>query len=146
MWQLNLPEYKFKIIQKAEKLQIFDSVRKKYVALTPEEWVRQNFIQYIISSGKYPISSIVIEKQLKINGLNKRYDAIIYDSDFNPRIILEFKAPKIELTQSVFDQVSTYNMKLKVDFFIISNGIEHHICKVDWANSRFIFLEELPDL
>lgn len=146
MRQLNLPDYKFKIIQKAGKLQIFDSIRKKYVALTPEEWVRQNFIQFIVESGKYPASSIAIEKHLKMNGINKRCDAVVYDKEFIPKIIIEFKAPEVELNQSVFDQAATYNMKLNVDFLIISNGINHYICRIDRENSRFSFINELPEI
>lgn len=146
MSQLNLPEYKFKIIKTADKKQIFDAIRRKYITLTPEEWVRQNFIQFLLSTGKYPASSIAIEKQLIVNGLKKRYDAVIYDKSFNPRIILEFKAPDVPITQNVFDQVATYNHKLNVDYFIISNGMVHYICQTDKEQLRYIFLNDFPTL
>ena len=145
MWQLNLPAYKFRIINKSEKPFIFDNIRKKYVALTPEEWVRQNFIQYLITEKKYPSSYIAIEKQLKINGLNKRYDAVVFNRNFDPIIIIEFKAPTVTLQQSVFDQVATYNLKLNVGYFMVSNGLDHYCCMLDKTNSKYIFLNGVPD-
>ncbi len=144
MWQLNLPAYKFRIINKSEKPFIFDQIRKKFVALTPEEWVRQNFILFLITKKKYPSAYIAIEKHLKINGLNKRYDAVIFNRNFEPIIIIEFKAPSVALKQSVFDQVATYNLKLNVSYFIVSNGLDHYCCMLDSSNSQYIFLNEIP--
>jgi len=145
MLQLNLPEYKFRIKIQNEREYIFDNLRKKFVALTPEEWVRQNFIRFLIDEKKYPASYIAIEKQIELNGLLKRCDAVIYNPDFKPFAIIEFKAPQIKLNQATFDQAAVYNSKLKVDYLIISNGIEHFACKVDTQNSCYSFFEQIPN-
>src|ERR1035437_5843021 len=123
MLQLNLPQYSFRIKKQNEKLVIFDSQRKRYVSLTPEEWVRQNFIRFMIEEKGYPAAYLAIEKQLNLNGMKKRCDAILYDNEAKPIMIIEFKAPKVPITQATFDQVAVYNAKLKVDLLIISNGI-----------------------
>ena len=145
MWQLNLPEYKFRIKNQNNKLFIFDQQRKKFVSLTPEEWVRQNFICFLTDEKKYPSSLISVEKQLVINGLKKRCDAVIYNRNAHPLMIIEFKAPNVEIIQKTFDQAAVYNSKLKVGYFIISNGISHYCCQVDFENSKYNFLEKIPD-
>ncbi|MBP1677824.1 MAG: hypothetical protein H6Q20_2383 [Bacteroidetes bacterium] len=145
MWQLNLPTCKFSIKKQNEKPYIFDSQRKKYVSLTPEEWVRQNFIQYLILQKSYPAALLAIEKQLIINGLRKRCDAILYDFSGNPVMIIEFKSPGVTISQATFDQAAVYNLKLKVDFFMISNGMQHYCCKIDHENSKYLFFENIPD-
>jgi len=145
MLQLNLPEYNFRIKKQDEKLLIFDTQRKRYVSLTPEEWVRQHFIRFLIEEKGYPAAYLAIEKQLSMNGMNKRCDAILYNEHALPVLIIELKAPSVSITQTTFDQVAVYNAKLKVDFFMISNGIEHYCCKVDTNNSRYEFFAELPD-
>lgn len=144
MHQLNLPIYSFRIKKLNDKLVIFDSQRKKFVSLTPEEWVRQNFLKFLIEAKGYPAAYIAIEKQLTINGMKKRCDAILYDEYKNPKLILEFKAPNISITQSTFDQVAVYNAKLKVNLFIISNGIEHFCCKVNIENAKYEYFAEIP--
>lgn len=145
MLQLNLPQYSFRIKKQNEKLVIFDSQRKRYVALTPEEWVRQNFIRFLIEEKGYPAAYLAIEKQLNMNGMKKRCDAILYNEHAQPFLIIELKAPNIAITQATFDQVAVYNAKLKVDFFIISNGIEHFCCKVNLETARYEFFPEIPD-
>jgi len=145
MLQLNLPQYSFRIKKQNEKLVIFDSQRKRYVALTPEEWVRQNFIRFLIEEKGYPAAYLAIEKQLNMNGMKKRCDAILYNEHAQPFLIIELKAPNITITQATFDQVAVYNAKLKVDFFIISNGIEHFCCKVNLETARYEFFPEIPD-
>ncbi len=145
MLQLNLPEYKFRIKKQVEKLLIFDSQRKRYVSLTPEEWVRQHFIRFLIEVRGYPAAFLAIEKQLKLNGMKKRCDAILFDKDGEPFMIIEFKAPNVPITQATFDQVAVYNAKLKVSFFIISNGLEHYCCKVNTETARYEFFPEIPD-
>jgi len=145
MLQLNLPEYNFRIKKQDEKLLIFDTQRKRYVSLTPEEWVRQHFIRFLIEEKGYPAAYLAIEKQLSMNGMKKRCDAILYNEHALPVLIIELKAPSVSITQTTFDQVAVYNAKLKVDFFMISNGIEHYCCKVDTNNSRYEFFAELPD-
>ncbi len=145
MWQLNLPEYKFRIKIQNDKKYIFDNLRKKFVVLTPEEWVRQHFIRFLIDEKKYPATYIAIEKQIEVNGLRKRCDAIVYNTNFEPMVIIELKAPQIQLTQTTFDQAAVYNSKLKVDYLLISNGLEHFACKVDTQNNRYQFFEQIPD-
>ena len=145
MLQLNLPEYNFRIKKQDDKLLIFDTQRKRYVSLTPEEWVRQHFIRFLIEEKGYPAAYLAIEKQLNMNGMKKRCDAILYNDHALPVLIIELKAPTVPITQTTFDQVAVYNAKLKVDFFMISNGIEHYCCKVDTNNSRYEFFAELPD-
>ncbi len=145
MQQLNLPLYNFRIKNQNNKVLIFDTQRKRYVSLTPEEWVRQNFIHYLITELHYPASYIAVEKQLIINGLKKRSDAIIYNYMAQPIAIVEFKAPNITINQEVFDQAAVYNSKLNIDFFIISNGLNHYCCKIDRINSKYLFFEEIPD-
>ena len=144
MWQLNLPEYNFRIKKQNNKLVIFDSQRKRYISLTPEEWVRQNFIRFLIESKGYPAAYLAIEKQLIINGMKKRCDAILYNEYALPIVIIELKAPNIPISQATFDQVAVYNAKLKVDFFMISNGLEHYCCKVNTENARYDYLPEIP--
>ena len=145
MLQLNLPEYNFRIKKLDEKLHIFDSQRKRYVSLTPEEWVRQHFIRFLIEEKGYPAAYLAVEKQLSMNGMKKRCDAILYNEHAMPILIIELKAPTVPITQTTFDQVAVYNAKLKVDFFMISNGIEHYCCKVDTINSKYKFFPEIPE-
>jgi type I site-specific restriction endonuclease len=145
MLQLNLPEYNFRIKKLDEKLLIFDSQRKRYVSLTPEEWVRQHFIRFLIEEKGYPAAYLAVEKQLSMNGMKKRCDAILYNEHAMPILIIELKAPTVPITQTTFDQVAVYNAKLKVDFFMISNGIEHYCCKVDTLNSNYKFFPEIPE-
>jgi type I site-specific restriction-modification system R (restriction) subunit len=145
MLQLNLPQYSFRIKKQNEKLVIFDSQRKRYVVLTPEEWVRQNFIRFLIEEKGYPAAYLAIEKQLNMNGMKKRCDAILYNEHALPFLIIELKAPNVAISQATFDQVAVYNAKLKVDFFIISNGIEHYCCKVNLETARYEFFPEIPD-
>jgi hypothetical protein len=145
MWQLNLPEYKFRIKKQEEKYFIFDSQRKRYVSLTPEEWVRQHFIRFLIEEKGYPAALLAVEKQLNMNGMKKRCDAILYNNDAMPILIIELKAPNVPISQNTFDQVAVYNAKLNVDFFMISNGIEHFCCKINPETARYEFFPEIPD-
>ena len=143
MLQLNLPTYQFKIKSKENKRFIFDNLRKKYVVLTPEEWVRQNFTTYLINEKNYPASLIAIEKQLEVNGLKKRSDILIFNTDGKPEIIIECKAPSMTINQDVFDQIARYNLKLKANYLIVTNGLEHFFCKMDFENQQYLFLEDI---
>jgi hypothetical protein len=145
MQKLNLPEYKFKIKQKGEKYEIFDKIRRKYIALTPEEWVRQNFIMYLINEKNVPESLIVIEQKLKYNKLTKRSDIVVYDNLAKPKIIVECKATNINITQHTFDQIARYNMSLKVKYLIVTNGITHYCCIIDYLNKNYSFIENIPN-
>ncbi|WP_457610716.1 type I restriction enzyme HsdR N-terminal domain-containing protein [Lutibacter sp.] len=145
MHLLNLPTYKFKIKNTKNKHTIFDIVRKKYVSLTPEEWVRQHLIHYLIEEKKYPISLIAIEKQLTINNLTKRTDILVFNSEGTPEIIVECKAPSIKITQHTFDQIARYNLKLNANYLIVSNGIKHYYCKMDFLKKEYVFLDTIPN-
>ena len=145
MTNLNLPTYNFKIKSKENKLYIFDTLRKKNMLLTPEEWVRQNYIQFLIQEKKYPKSLIAIEKQLKINNLTKRTDILIFDKNGNPDIIVECKAPNIKITQDAFDQIARYNLKLQANYLIVTNGLQHYYCEMDHKQKRYNFLQDIPN-
>lgn len=124
---------------------IFDRCRKKHVALTSEEWVRQNFVEYLIKEKKYPSGLISNESTVSFNGLRKRCDTVIYNRDGLPEIIVEYKAPNVSITQNTFDQIAMYNFKLKVRYLIVSNGMNHFCCKIDYENMRYEFLREVPE-
>ena len=145
MQKLNLPQYKFKLKNNENKTLIFDKVRKKYFVLTPEEWVRQHYISFLIEEKKYPVSLIAIEKQLTINGLKKRSDILIFNTDGKPEIIVECKAPSVKITQETFDQIARYNLTLKANYLVVTNGLQHIFCKIDTLKESYIFLPEIPD-
>jgi len=145
MQQLNLPTYKFRIKSSENKLFIFDIIRKKYVVLTPEEWVRQHFVWFLIEEKKYPISLIAVEKKLTINKLTKRTDILIFNTGGKPDIIVECKAPSIKITQDTFDQIARYNLKLNANYLITTNGLEHFYSKMDFENECYIFLKDIPN-
>ncbi len=145
MEKLNLPEFSFKIKNSEKHTLIFDELRKKNVVLTPEEWVRQNFVKYLVQVKKYPVSLIAIEKQLLINNLKKRTDILIFSSNGLPNIIVECKAPNIKITQDTFDQIARYNLKLKANILIVTNGLQHYYCLLDTEKQTYIFLEDIPE-
>ena len=145
MIDLNLPSFSFKFKSMENKLYIFDMFRKKYMVLTPEEWVRQNFAQYLIQNKKYPKSIIAIEKQLHINNLSKRTDILIFDKKGNPDIIVECKAPSVKISQDTFDQIARYNLKLNANYLIVTNGLQHFYCKIDHQEEKYQFLSDIPD-
>lgn len=145
MQLLNLPSYQFKLKQNGVRTQIFDVIRKKYVALTPEEWVRQNFLQYLIQEKKFPASLIAVEAGLKYNQLQKRMDVLVYDKQGSPHLIVECKAPEVKISQDVFDQIARYNMVFKVKYLIVTNGINHFCCLMDYTENSYKYLEMIPD-
>ena len=145
MQKLNLPEYTFKIKSENSKQFIFDSIRKKYVRLTPEEWVRQNFMQFLVVEKKYSSSLLTVEAAVNINGNPQRADLIVFDRQATPVLVAEFKAPEVKITQQTFDQIARYNMPLKVKFLIVSNGLQHYCCQVDFESGTYSFLQEIPE-
>ena len=145
MLQLNLPNYDFKMKTEQGSRQIFDPVRKKMVKLDPEEWVRQNLIQFLHLEKKYPTSLMAVEKGLTVNGLRKRFDILCYNNDSKPLLLVECKAPSVKISQSAFDQISIYNLQFKVPFLLVSNGLEHFCCQLDYQNNSYSFLSEIPD-
>ncbi len=145
MIRLNLPDYNIKLSGSKEKPMIFDILRNKYVALTPEEWVRQHFIHFLIEHKHYPKSLMANEVNLKIGGKCLRADSVLYTNKLKPIMIIEYKAPHINITQKVFDQITVYNMLLHVDYLVVSNGLNHYICKMDYDSKKYLFLEDIPD-
>jgi len=142
--KLNLPEYAFRIKTENGKQVIFDDIRKKFVALTPEEWVRQHFIQFLNREKRYPGSLMAVEKKVNVNGHPRRFDLLIYRRDGQPLLIAEFKAPGVKISQDTFDQVVRYNMALQVEFVVVSNGLQHFACQIDYRNNSYLFLKEVP--
>ena len=144
MENLNLPNYEFKIKAKDEKLYILDSIRKKYLVLTPEEWVRQNFIEFLNLEKGYPKSLMKQELGMKYNHMDKRSDIVCHDSSGLPLVLVECKRTTVNITQKTFDQIARYNMVLKVQHLVVTNGLEHYFCKIDHQNKRYTFLKDVP--
>ena len=140
------PQHNFKICLKEGKRYIFDPLRKKYVALTPEEWVRQNFTSYLIDAKSYPSGLIANEVQIAVGTTKKRCDTVIYDRSLRPRMIVEYKAPTVDISQSVFDQIVRYNMTLHVEYLTVTNGRQLFCCRIDYDRLTYEFLPDLPDL
>ena len=145
MTRLNLPPFEIKLRGTKAQPQIFDILRKKYIALTPEEWVRQHFVHFLVEHKGYPAALMANEIQLKVGEKTLRADSVLYSRDLKPIMIIEYKAPHIPITQKVFDQISIYNMLLHVDYLVVSNGLQHYICKMDYNDKKYLFLEDIPD-
>lgn len=145
MQELNLPSFQKKVIKKGNKPFILDIIRRQYVALTSEEWVRQHFVHFLIEHKGYPQSLMSNEMQLKLNGMSRRCDTVVYDRTLKPRIIVEYKSPTVNITQQVFEQICRYNIVLQVDYLIVSNGLSHYCCQVDHSARTYTFLKEIPE-
>lgn len=145
MYTLNLPSFDVKIRKTRSGIEILDPLRGKYVALTPEEWVRQHFVNYLINEKKYPAALMANEAGIKLNSLSKRCDTIVYNRYLEPLVICEYKNPEIEITQEVFDQIVRYNIVLKVKFLIVSNGLSHYCCKMNYDDMSVEYLREIPE-
>ena len=145
MIKLNLPSFDIKLRGTKEKPFIWDILRCKYVALTPEEWVRQHFIHFLTEHKHYPSALLANEIKLEVGDKTLRADSVLYSRNLTPRMIIEYKAPHIPITQKVFDQISIYNMLLHVDYLVVSNGLQHYICKMDYDGKKYLFLEDIPD-
>lgn len=144
-YELTLPHAPLRTRTDAGHEQVFDPLRRRYVALTPEEYVRQHFVHYLCSVKGYPAGRIANEVPLKVGQMQKRCDTIIYDNKAKPLIIIEYKAPTIAITQKVFDQTWRYNFPLRVPYIIISNGLQHFCCQIDYEKGETKFLAELPN-
>lgn len=142
---LNLPEYPLKIKKNGTRLVVFDRLRKRYVSLTPEEWVRQHFVEYLIEVKQFPAALMANEVSLTQNGIKRRCDTLVADREGVPLVIVEYKAPDIEITQQVFDQIVRYNMVLRARFLIVSNGMTHYCCQIDYERDTYNFLSEIPE-
>ena len=145
MKQLQFPSYSFRFKNSENKVAIFDEIRKKFIIITPEEWVRQHVVQFLLQDKKYPKSHINVEKLLKINDLIKRYDVVVYNPDGSIFILVECKAPEIKISQHTFDQIARYNMTLNAEYLMVTNGLNHYFCKMDYENEKYDFLPELPE-
>ena len=142
---MNFPTYSFRFKNNENKVSIFDSIRKKFVVLQPEEWVRQHCVQFLIQEKGYPESLINVEKELTINKLKKRYDIVVFNSDGSIHIIVECKAPRININQNTFDQIARYNLELNANFLMVTNGLNHYYCQMDFENERYQFLKDIPE-
>src|ERR1700761_7339952 len=141
---LQLPPYPFKISDVDGKLMLFDEIRKKQVIITPEEWVRQHFVQYLINQKNYPKALIKLEGGLRLNGMAKRSDIVAFNTSGQKILMVECKAPSVAINQKVFDQIARYNMAHKVALLVVSNGLQHYYCRIDFENQVYKFIEELP--
>ncbi|CEA15794.1 hypothetical protein ING2E5B_1041 [Fermentimonas caenicola] len=145
MYSLNLPTYEAKIRKNSNGLEIFDPLRRKYIALTPEEWVRQHFVNYLINYKNYPASLMANEAGIKLNSLTRRCDTVVYNNQLVPLMIIEYKESKVQITQNVFDQVVRYNTVLKVPYIVVSNGISHYCCRMNYEDQSFEYLTDIPE-
>lgn len=144
MQKLNFNNYSFRLKNSENKVYIFDAIRKKFLVLTPEEWVRQHTLQFLIQELNYPISLINVEKTIKINGMNKRYDIVVFNPNGSIKIIIECKAPEVQITQATFDQIARYNFILQANYLMVTNGLNHYFCQMDFENENYMFLKDLP--
>jgi len=145
MLKLNFPDYTFRFKNSENKSLIFDVIRKKFVRLTPEEWVRQHVVHFLISDKHFSSSLINVEKQLILNNTKKRYDIVVFNSDGSVYLIVECKAPNISISQDTFDQIARYNLVANAKYLMVTNGSTHYYCRMDYENERYVFLEEVPE-
>lgn len=144
MLPLNLPTYTFRFKEKDGKTFIFDRLRKRYVTLTPEEWVRQNVIEFLVNDKSFPATRIGNEISLRQNGMIRRCDSVVYDAFGQPLLIAEYKAPSVEISQATFDQVARYVWQLKVEYLLVSNGLQHYCCRLDYESMTMSYLRDIP--
>jgi hypothetical protein len=142
---LNLPPYPFKITEHNGQYSLFDELRKKNIIITPEEWVRQHFVQYLIRQKAYPKTLIGLEGGHKLHGMARRTDILVRNNQGEKVLLVECKAPSVAITQSVFDQIARYNMVHKVSLLAVTNGLQHYYCRIDFEKEHYSFLEELPE-
>jgi hypothetical protein len=145
MQPLQFPKYHFRFKSNENKRLIFDEIRKKFVVLTPEEWVRLHVVHYLITEKNYPKSHINVEKQLLLNGTKKRYDVVVFNKDGTIHLIIECKAPSIKITQDTFDQIARYNLVTNATYLMVTNGLQHFYCQLDYKEERYNFLRDLPE-
>ncbi|MGB5436477.1 MAG: type I restriction enzyme HsdR N-terminal domain-containing protein [Maribacter sp.] len=145
MQRLDFPVYDFRFKNSENKVYIFDVIRKKFVVLQPEEWVRQNAVQFLLHEKKYPKSLINVEKQITVNNIKKRYDIVVFDTMGDIALLVECKSPQIAITQATFDQIARYNMQLNAKYLMVTNGLQHFYCKMDYEVENYVFLKHIPD-
>lgn len=145
MQKLNFSDYSFRFKNSENKVSVFDEIRKKFIVLTPEEWVRIHVVQYLIQEKKYPKSLINVEKLIKINTISKRYDIVVYQPNGEIFLLIECKKPEVSINQFVFDQIARYNLTLKAKYLMVTNGLNHYFCQMDFEQERYVFLKDIPD-
>ena len=145
MQKINFKDYAFRFKNTDNRISVFDEIRRKFIILTPEEWVRQHVIRYLLEEKKYPKSYINVEKIIKINGLTKRYDVVVFQVDGSIFLLVECKAPAITISQNTFDQIARYNMVHQVSLLAVSNGLQHYYCHIDLDKRQYQFIADLPD-
>ncbi|WP_405397647.1 type I restriction enzyme HsdR N-terminal domain-containing protein [Maribacter sp. Asnod2-G09] len=145
MQPLNFPSYTFRVKNSENRTLIFDVIRKKFLVLTPEEWVRQHVVQFLIQEKNYPLSHINVEKQITLNGLKKRYDVVVFKPNGELHILVECKAPEVSISQMTFDQIAQYNFKLNATYLMVTNGRSHYYCQTDFVAEKYEFMQEIPD-
>ena len=145
MVKLNLPSFNFELKHVQERVLIFDFLRKSYVVLTPEEWVRQHFIHYMVNHLNYPKALIKIEGGLKFNTLKKRSDILLFNREGNPWMLIECKAPDLKLSNRTVRQASIYNHSLKAKYLVVTNGMTHICCEIDWINLKTVVINAMPE-
>ena len=141
---LNLPEIDIPTRTEGGKQQVFDTLRKRFVSLTPEENVRQHFVNFLIHHKSYPAALMANEVSLTLGEMSRRCDTVVYDSHLRPLMIVEYKRPDVPITQKVFQQIYRYNLVMHVDWLIVSNGITHYCCHMDYANNTYTFTDDIP--
>ncbi len=145
MIRLNFPPYPLRIKSRENKPQVFDVVRKKYILLTPEEWVRQHCLHFLLDTKGYPAGRTLVERKLVVEGLEKRLDIAVCHPDGSIFLLVECKAPNVNINQGVFDQIARYNWKARAEYLMVTNGLDHYFCQMDYVNQRYTFLEDLPE-
>jgi len=144
MMDLNFPRYPFRFKSRENKLLVFDVVRKKYVVIQPEEWVRQHCLHFLIRDKGYPPGRVLVERKLEVHGLTKRLDLAVCDPGGQIEVLVECKAPDVVINQEVFDQIARYNMQARARYLMVSNGLKHIFCQMDYEAQRYVYLEDLP--
>ncbi|CAN5296724.1 type I restriction enzyme HsdR N-terminal domain-containing protein [soil metagenome] len=144
MQKLNFPQYSFRFKNSENKIAAFDEIRKKFIILTPEEWVRLHTVQFLKQEKNYPLSHINVEKALSLGKMIKRYDVVVFKETGDIHLIVECKSPSVKISQNTFDQIARYNLKLKAAYLMVTNGLDHYFCQMDYENERYNFLPDLP--
>jgi hypothetical protein len=145
MQKLNLPGYELRVKVSEGKRLVLDEFRRKYVALTPEEEVRQRFAHYLVEAKGYPRSLIQTEYALKLNRMVRRCDILVHKPAGTPAVLVECKAPEVKITGETFDQAARYNMAFRVKYLMVTNGLQHYCCYIDFSEGKVSFLDEIPD-
>ncbi|MEX0275159.1 MAG: type I restriction enzyme HsdR N-terminal domain-containing protein [Flavobacteriaceae bacterium] len=145
MQKLNFGTYSFRFKNSDNKVLIFDVIRKKFVVLQPEEWVRQHVVHHLLWEKRFPMGHIQVERQLMVNGLRKRYDVLVYNPDGSIHLLVECKAPTTVIDQRTFDQIARYNLQLKATYLMVTNGLQHYYCEMDYLGEKYQFLRHIPD-